>query len=121
MKVIVSLLALGFASLASAATPFVVSSDKLAAIVSEPRIWKRVTGAIRSVKLLDTDREASVYEVSTVETVPVRDAADRTIGYRDVKCTFVAAVESVTKPNGSVKLYVDGIDFSGCPSARARR
>jgi hypothetical protein len=99
-------------------SPFTYSGEILQTVFSSPLVWRKVFGSVEQLTRLSQSQTSAVYQLSTTEPVPVKNANGATIRWDQVPCTTVITVTNVATAPMMSKLEVTDVDFSKCPAIK---
>lgn len=77
-----------------------------------------IFGGIEKIALIGQNQKSAAYQISTTESVAVKNAQGSVIRWDQQTCVAVATVTNVSTDAFAPKLEVTDVDFSKCPSAQ---
>jgi hypothetical protein len=120
---ILTLTALGLSSAFSKAgeresgggSPFIVEGQKIQAIFASSKVWQKLGGTVESISVDSRQGARTVYNVTTLEPVAIKDANGVTTDWKITGCTSLVTVDNV---GGEMtpEWDVTTVDFSRCPA-----
>ena len=99
-------------------SPFLYSGSLLQTIFSNPMVWQKVHGSIEKIQRIDQNQKSSTFQISTSESVAVKNAQGSIVRWDQQPCQAVITVTNVSTDVFVTKLEVTRVDFSQCPSAQ---
>lgn len=99
-------------------SPFIYSTSILQTIFSSPMVWQNILGGIERIVLVKQNSESAIYQISTTESVAIKDTRGLVIKWDKQPCVAVITVTNVSTDVFVPKLEVTNVNFSKCPSAQ---
>lgn len=99
-------------------SPFAYSASLIQTMLSSPMVWQKIFGSVEKIQRIDQDQKSATFQISTTESVAIKNTQGSTIGWAQQPCETVITISNVSTDVFIPKLEVTGVDFSKCPSVQ---